>query len=152
MIFSNLESWYVFSFGCLYCAPAYHLSFGAEIGTRLDAPEGKSQNSYMLWSDYARTKEVIMDLWGKMKNLSRASQENSNNDLYTRLVLGGAGVLVMIACFVMKITKLKDLISSVGSYGSWNNQPAPMVLSNLGGARIWESLKESDKAKWILNE
>ena len=90
----------------------------------------------MLWSHYANTKEVIIDLWGKMKNLSRASQENSNNDLYTRLVLGGAGVLVVIACFVMKITKLKDLISSVGSYSSWNNQPAPMVLSNLGGARI----------------
>ena len=89
----------------------------------------------MLWSDYGRTKEVILELWSKLKNLSRSAQENSTNDYYTRLVIGGAGMLVVLGCFVMKITKLRDLISSVGSYG-WNSQPAPMALNNLGGVRI----------------
>ena len=142
-----------FSFAYLQSAPAYHLMFGAEIGSKLEAPAGKSQSSYMLWSDYERTKEVILELWSKMKTLSRSAQENSTGDYYTRIVIGGAGMLLVLGCFVMKITKLRDLISSVSSYG-WNPQPTSMALNNLGGVRIWKIINKSDTIakmnKWII--
>ena len=122
---SNFGFLKFFSFAYLQSAPAYHLTFGAEIGSKLEAPAGKSPSSYMLWSDYERTKEVILELWNKMKVLSRSAQENSTGDYYTRIVIGGVEMVLVLGCVVLKITKLKDLISdqlwvesSTNLYGS----------------------------------
>ena len=70
-------------------------------------------------------------MWNKMKMLSKSAQDNSTGDYWTRAVIGGVGMVLVLGCVILKVTKMKDLISSVTSYG-WGPQPTSMALNNLG--------------------
>ena len=111
--------------------PAWHLSFGGEIGSKLEAPAGKGPSSYMLWSEFKNTKDVILEMRSKMKMLTKSVGDNSTGEYWTRAVLGGVGVVLVIGCVLIKVTKMKDILSTVTSSG-WGPQPTSMALNNLG--------------------
>ena len=85
----------------------------------------------MLWSEFQNTKDVILEMWNKMKMLSKSVGDNTTGDYWTRAVIGGVGVVLVVGCVLIKVTKMKDILSTVTNYG-WGPQPTTMALSNLG--------------------
>ena len=84
-----------------------------------------------MWSELKNTKDVILDMWSKLKILTKSVGDNSTGDFWTRTVLGGVGVVLVIGCVLMKVTKMKDILSTVTNYG-WGPHQNTMALSNLG--------------------
>ena len=108
-----------------------HLSFGGEIGNKLEAPAGKGPSDYMIWSEFENTKDVIKAMWNKLKVLTKSVGDNSTGDFWTRAILGGVGVILVAGCVLLKVTKMKELLTSVTNYG-WGPHQNTMALNNLG--------------------
>ena len=86
----------------------------------------------MIWSDYENTKTVIKAMWDKLKALTKSVGDNSAGDFWTRVTLGGVGVILMAGCVMLKVTKMKELLASVTNYGWSPAHQNTMALNNLG--------------------
>ena len=81
----------------------------------METPSGKTAESYMLWGEWSDARAVIKALWEKTKSLTTSMKENNSGDFYTSMVLRGIGFLLMGRGLIMKMTRMRELLTNATS-------------------------------------
>ena len=87
----------------------------------------------MMWGKWNQARQVINELWSKARSLGLAMEKNSSADYYTRVIISGIGMLIVVACLVVKMSKMRELLNRATWGWNSNNQGGNTIaLPHLG--------------------